>query len=87
MQQRRDSRKKPNFRRRRRKVCHFTTNKIKHIDFKDVDLLRRYINDKGKIATKRSTGTNTKYQRPLAIAIKRARHMALLPFVKETTRR
>lgn len=70
-------------RRRRKKVCYFTENKIQKIDFKDADLLRRFISDRGKILPRRITGTSAKYQRELAVAIKRARHMALLPFVKE----
>ena len=70
-------------RRGHRKVCYFTANKIEHIDFKDVDLLKRYITERGKILPRRITGTSAKYQRKLAIAIKRARHMALLPFVKD----
>ena len=69
--------------RRRKKVCYFTANKIEHIDFKDVDLLKRFITERGKILPRRITGTSAKYQRKLAIAIKRARHMALLPFVKD----
>ena len=69
--------------RRRRKVCYFTANKIEHIDFKDVDLLKRFISDRGKILSRRVTGTSAKYQRQLVKAIKNARHMALLPFVKE----
>lgn len=68
---------------RRRKVCYFTQNKVSHIDFKDVELLKRFINERGKILPRRVTGTSAKWQRPLAVAIKRARHMALLPFVKE----
>ena len=70
-------------RRGRKKVCYFTANKIEHIDFKDVDLLKRYITERGKILPRRITGTSAKYQRKLATAIKRARHMALLPFVKD----
>lgn len=70
-------------RRGRKKVCYFTQNHIEHIDFKDVDLLRKFVTDRGKILPRRATGTSAKYQRKLAIAIKRARHMALLPFVKE----
>ena len=70
-------------RRGRKKVCYFTANKIEHIDFKDVDLLKRYITERGKILPRRITGASAKYQRKLAIAIKRARHMALLPFVKD----
>lgn len=69
--------------RRKRKVCHFTENKFTNIDFKDIELLKKFITDRGKILPRRVTGTSAKWQRPLAIAIKRARHMALLPFVKE----
>lgn len=72
-----------NFRKRRRKVCFFTENNIKYIDYKDVDLLRRFISDRGKILPKRVTGTKAGYQKELSVAIKRARHMALIPFVKD----
>ncbi len=68
---------------RRRKVCYFTQNKLDHVDFKDVELLKRFTSDRGKILPRRVTGTSAKWQRPLATAIKRARHMALLPYVKE----
>lgn len=67
----------------RRKVCSFCTEKTKSIDFKNVDMLRRYVSDRGKIRPRRQTGTCAKHQRQLAVAIKRARHMALLPFVAE----
>ena len=70
-------------RRGRKKVCYFTQNHIEQIDFKDVDLLKKFITERGKILPRRITGTSAKYQRKLAIAIKRARHMALLPFVKD----
>lgn len=66
--------------RRRRKVCYFTANHINYIDYKDVELLKRFISEKGKILPRRVTGTSAKYQRPLTIAIKRARVMGLLPF-------
>lgn len=66
---------------RRRKMCYFTANGITHIDYKDVDLLRRFISDAGKILPRRVTGTSAKYQRKLTIAIKRSRTVALLPFV------
>ena len=69
--------------RRRKKTCYFTDNKIEKIDFKDTELLKRFITERGKILPRRVTGTSAKYQRMLAVAIKRARHMALLPFVKE----
>jgi len=68
---------------RRKKSCYFTDNKVAKIDWKDAELLRRFISDRGKILPRRVTGTKAIYQRELAIAIKRARHMALLPFVKE----
>jgi small subunit ribosomal protein S18 len=68
---------------RRKKSCYFTDNKVEKIDWKDADLLRRFISDRGKILPRRVTGTKANYQRELAIAIKRARQMALLPFVKE----
>ncbi|MFH5881596.1 MAG: 30S ribosomal protein S18 [Candidatus Izemoplasmataceae bacterium] len=75
---------RPNtFRKRRRKVCYFTENNIKYIDYKDAELLRRFISDRGKILPKRVTGTKAGYQKELSVAIKRARHMALLPFVKD----
>ncbi len=70
-------------RRGRKKECYFTKNHIEHIDFKDVELLKKFVTERGKILPRRVTGTSAKYQRKLAIAIKRARHMALLPFVKE----
>jgi len=68
---------------KRKKVCFFTQNKFTSIDFKDTELLKRFITERGKILPRRVTGTSAKWQRPLAVAIKRARHMALLPFVKE----
>ncbi len=71
------------FRGARRKVCYFTKNKIKTIDYKDVELLKRFVSANGKIIPRRVTGTKAKYQRPLAVAIKRARHMALLPYVAD----
>ncbi|EIT86110.1 30S ribosomal protein S18 [Fictibacillus macauensis ZFHKF-1] len=70
-------------RQKRRKVCFFTVNKITYIDYKDVDLLKRFISERGKILPRRVTGTSAKYQRQLTRAIKRARFMALLPYVTE----
>ncbi|TDL32045.1 30S ribosomal protein S18 [Jeotgalibacillus sp. S-D1] len=67
--------------RRRKKVCYFTSNGITSIDYKDVDLLRKFVSERGKILPRRVTGTSAKYQRMLTIAIKRSRTMALLPFV------
>jgi small subunit ribosomal protein S18 len=67
----------------RRRVCSFCTGKIKEIDYKDSSVLSSYISDRGKIEPRRRTGTCAKHQRALAIAIKRARHIALLPFAPE----
>jgi small subunit ribosomal protein S18 len=66
---------------KRKKVCKFTAEGIEYIDYKDVDLLRQYTPVSGKILPRRVSGTNPIYQRKLTRAIKRARHMALLPFV------
>ena len=66
-----------------RKVCYFTKNNITYIDYKNVELLKRFISANGKIIPRRVTGTSAKYQRQLAAAIKRARQMALLPYVAD----
>ncbi|HQK95239.1 MAG TPA: 30S ribosomal protein S18 [Armatimonadota bacterium] len=68
-------------RRPRRKVCSFCADKVDYIDYKDVPLLRRYMSDRGKIMPRRSSGTCAKHQRRLTVAIKRAREIALVPFV------
>ena len=68
---------------RRRKYCRFTAEKIEEIDYKDLNLLKAYVTETGKIVPSRITGTKSHYQRQLATAVKRARHLALLPFVKE----
>ena len=67
-------------------VCAFCVDKNARMDYKQPDLLRRYMNDRGKIRPRRQTGTCAKHQRHLAQAIKRARHLALLPFVSHTAR-
>jgi small subunit ribosomal protein S18 len=66
---------------KRRKVCYFTANGITKIDYKETDLLKKFISERGKILPRRVTGTSAKYQRKLTIAIKRSRQMALLPYV------
>ncbi len=71
---------------RNKKICRFTQNDVMYIDYKDVKLLQRFVNEQGRIIPKRITGTSAKYQRELSAAIKRARHMALLPFVSDTVR-
>jgi len=65
---------------RRRKFCRFTAEGITEIDYKDVDLLKGYITETGKIVPSRITGTSARYQRQLATAIKRARYLALLSY-------
>ncbi len=67
----------------RKKVCYFTKNNIKTIDYKDIELLKKFISGNGKIISRRVTGTSAKYQRILATAIKRARQMALLPYIAD----
>ena len=63
-----------------KKVCYFTQHNITYIDYKDVELLKKFISPNGKISPRRVTGTSAKYQRMLTTAIKRARQMALLPY-------
>jgi small subunit ribosomal protein S18 len=65
---------------RRRKFCRFTAEGVSQIDYKDLDTLKAYISETGKIVPSRITGTKAKYQRQLATAIKRARFLALLPY-------
>ena len=65
--------------RRRKKVCAFCVDKVEHIDFKDTAKLKRYTSERGKILPRRTTGTCAAHQRQLTVAIKRARHIALLP--------
>ena len=67
----------------RKKVCYFKKNNITVIDYNDLELLKRFISANGKIIPRRVTGTGAKYQRLLATAIKRARQMALLPYVAD----
>lgn len=70
-----------------RKVCSFCVGKVREIDYKDAEKLRGYVSDRGKIQPRRRTGTCVKHQRILATAIKRARHLALLPFAPAHTQR
>lgn len=65
---------------RRRKFCRFTAENVKEIDYKDLNTLKAYISETGKIVPSRITGTKARYQRQLATAIKRARFLALLPY-------
>ena len=65
----------------RRRVCGFCVDKVEHIDYKDVARLRKYLSERAKIEPRRKTGTCARHQRALSVALKRARHMALLPYV------
>ena len=67
----------------RKKVCSFCVDKVEHIDFKDTAKLRRYLSERGKILPRRTTGTCAMHQRQLTEAIKRARHVALLPYIAD----
>ena len=69
--------------RKRRKVCNFCVDKVQQIDYKDTAKLRRYISERGKILPRRTTGTCAMHQRQLTVAIKRARQIALLPYVAD----
>lgn len=65
----------------RRKVCAFCVDKVEHIDYKDVARLRKFLSDRAKIEPRRKTGTCARHQRAVSVALKRARHMALLPYI------
>ena len=69
--------------RKRRKVCSFCVDHMEYIDYKDVAKLRRFISERGKILPRRVTGTCAHHQRALTVAIKRARHLALLPYTSD----
>ena len=71
------------FRKGRKKVCAFCVSKAEEINYKDVDKLRGYITERSKILPRRAKGACARHQRQLTIAIKRARHLALLPYVSE----
>ena len=68
---------------RRRRVCSFCVDKVQTIDYKDIERLRRYVSDRARIEPRRKTGTCAKHQRLLSVALKRARHLGLLPFTAE----
>lgn len=65
------------------KYCRFRKNRIKYIDYKDADFLLKLVNEQGKILPRRLTGTSLKYQRKVSQAIKRSRHLALMPYVAD----
>jgi len=68
---------------KKKKYCRFRKSRIKYIDYKDAEFLKRFLNEQGKILPRRITGTSLKYQRKVAQAVKRARHLALLPYVTD----
>ncbi len=68
---------------KKKKYCRFKRSKIKYIDYKDPKFLKRFLNEQGKILPRRLTGTSLKFQRKIATAVKRARHLALLPYVTD----
>jgi small subunit ribosomal protein S18 len=77
---RNDRSRRPRGRRPRRKVCQFCVDKIEHIDYKDIPRLRRFVSERSKILPRRMSGNCAKHQRQLSVAIKRARHIALMPY-------
>lgn len=66
---------------KKEKYCWFKKNRIRYIDYKDANFLMKFVNEQGKILPRRITGTSLKYQRKVAQAVKRARHLALMPYV------
>ena len=74
---------KPRPRKGRRKVCAFCADKVEHIDYKDVNRLRKFTTERGKIMPRRMSGVCAKHQRELAVAIKRSRQVALMPYVAD----
>lgn len=74
---------RPMRRRSRRKSCQFCVDKVELIDYKDISKLKRFLNERGKIVPRRISGNCAKHQRKMTVAIKRARHIALLPFTSE----
>ncbi|MCK4570048.1 MAG: 30S ribosomal protein S18 [Bacteroidales bacterium] len=68
---------------KKKKYCRFKKSGIKYIDYKDANFLMKFVNEQGKILPRRITGTSTKYQKKVAQAVKRARHLALMPYVAD----
>jgi small subunit ribosomal protein S18 len=68
---------------KKKKYCRFKKSRIRYIDYKDPEFLKKFLNEQGKILPRRLTGTSLKFQRKIAVAIKRARHLALLPYVTD----
>lgn len=79
----REMKRSGKMRRSKRKVCAFCVDKAESIDYKDINKLRKFVTERGKILPRRITGNCAKHQRALTVAIKRARHLALMPYVTE----
>jgi len=73
----------PTIETKKKKFCRFKKNRIKYVDYKDAEFLKRFLNEQGKILPRRITGTSLKFQRKVATAVKRGRHLALLPYVTD----
>ncbi len=73
----------PSFDLKKKKYCRFKKSKIRYIDYKDPNFLKKFLNEQGRLLPRRVTGTSLKYQRKVATAVKRARHIAVLPFVTD----
>mgnify|MGYP006278793081 CR=1 FL=1 len=73
----------PKIGQRRKKYCRFKRYGIKYIDYKDPEFLKQFVNEQGKVLPRRITGNSLKYQRKVATAVKRARHLAMLPYVTD----
>ena len=68
---------------KKKKYCRFRKNRIRYIDYKDPEFLKRFLNEQGKILPRRLTGTSLKFQRKVSVAVKRSRHLAMLPYVTD----
>jgi small subunit ribosomal protein S18 len=73
----------PKFRKQRKKVCVLCSDKDFELDYKNIDQLKKFVNEKGKILPRRTTGACAKHQRDITLAIKRARHIAILPYAQD----
>lgn len=73
----------PSFEVRKKKYCRFKKSRIKFIDYKDPNFLKKFLNEQGKLLPRRVTGTSLKYQRKVSMAVKRARHLSLLPYMAD----
>jgi small subunit ribosomal protein S18 len=68
---------------KKKKYCRFRKNRIRYIDYKDPEFLKKFLNEQGKILPRRLTGTSLKFQRKVSVAVKRSRHIAMLPYVTD----